>query len=198
MAGWCGVVPRLWACFLPFRDVSRPDRVRPTVRVPCFGAVLYFGAPCCVVLCFAVLCRAGLCCVAVRSALLCRAAPCRAVVCLAVAWLAAPCCAVPRCVVRCCVVSWDAVSFLCFSRWCAAVRCAVLPPVVPCFAVPWCVVGPFHCRSGVGRGRRWLDSPASWCGTRAGVISLAGGWGARLGVVWPIVSVLRGSRWAVF
>ena len=74
------------------------------VSVPCFGAVVCFGAPCCVLLCFALLCRAGLSCVAVRSALSCRAAPCRAVVCLAVASLAAPCCAKRRCVLLCCVV----------------------------------------------------------------------------------------------
>ena len=159
VAGWCGAVPRLWARFLPFRGVRRLVRVRPTVSVPRFGAVVCFGAPCCVVLCFAVLRRAGLCCVAVRSALSCRAAPCHAVVCLAVAWLAAPCCAAPRYVVPCCVVSWGALSW-CVARRCAAVRCAVLPRVVPCFAVPWCVVGPFHCRSGVGWGRRWLDWPA--------------------------------------
>ena len=172
-------------------------RVEPTVSVPCFDAVVCFGAPCCVVLCFVVLCRAGLCCVAVRSVLLsCCAAPCRAVVCLAVAWLAAPCYAAPRCVALCCVVWWGALSW-CSARRCAAVRCAVLPRVVPCFAVPRCVVGPFHCRSGVGWGRRWLDWPASWCGTRAEVMWLAGVWGAPLGVVWLVGLVLRGSGWAV-
>ena len=196
-AGWCGVVARLWARFLPFRGARRLARVRPTVSVPCFGAVVCFGAPCCVVLCFAVLRRAGLCCVAVRSALSCRAAPCRAVVCLALSWLAAPCCAAQRRVVLCCVVSWAALSW-CLARRSAALRCAVLPRVVLCFAVPWCLVGPFHCHSGVEWGRRCLDWPASWCGTRAEVMWLAGGWGARLCVVWLVGSVLQGSGWAVW
>ena len=195
-AGWCGVVPRLWALFLPFRGARRLARVRRSVSVPCFGAVVCFGAPCCVVLCFAVPRRAGLCCVAVRSALSCRASPCRAPVCRAVAWLTAPCCAAPRRVVLWCVVSWNAPSWCVAWRW-AAVRCAVLPRVVPCIAVTWCLVGPFHCRSGVGWGRRWLDWPVSWCGTRAEVMWLAGGWGARLGVVWLVGSVLRGSWCAV-
>ena len=195
-AGWCGVVSRLWACFLPFRGVRRLARVKPTVHVPCFGAVVCFGAPCCVVPCFAVLRRAGLCCVAVRSALSCRATPCRAVVCLAVVWLAAPCCPAPRRVVLCCVVSWGALSW-CAARRCAAVRCAVLLCVMPCITVPWCVVGPFHCCSGVGWGRRWLDWPVSWFGSSAEVMWLAGGLGARLGVVWLVGSVLRGSGFAV-
>ena len=99
VAGWCGLVPRLWARFLPFRVVTRFARVRPTVSIPCFGTVACFGAPCCAVLCFAVLCGGGLCCVAVRSALLCHATPSLAVVCLAVLWRAVPCCAVLRCVV---------------------------------------------------------------------------------------------------
>ena len=130
------------------RGSRRLARVRPTVGVPCFGAVVCFGAPCCVVPCFTVLRRAGLCCVAVRSAL-----PCRAVVCRAVAWLAAPCCAAPRPVVLWFVVSSGALLW-CVARRCAALRCAALPRVGPCIAVPWCVVGPFHCRSGVGWARR--------------------------------------------
>ena len=196
-AGWCGVVPRLWAGFLPFPGVRRLARVRPTVSVPFFGTVVCFGAPCCVVPCFAVLRRAGLCCVAVCSHLSCRAAPCRAVVCLAVVWLAALCCAVPRRVVLCFVVSWGALSW-CVARRCVAVRCAVLLRAVPCLAVPWCVVGPFHCRSGIGWGRRWLDWPASRCRTRAEFMWLAGGWAAPLGVVWLLVSVLRGALWAAW
>ena len=138
VAGWCGIVPPLWACFLPFQGVGRLARVRPTVSVPCFGAVVCFGAPLRVVLCFAVLRRVDLYCVAVRCGLSCRAALCRAVVCLAAVWPAAPCCAAPRCVVLCCVVSRGALSW-CVARQCAAVRCAVLPLVVSCFAVPWCL-----------------------------------------------------------
>ena len=194
--GSCGVVSRLWACFLPFRGMRRLARVRPTVSVPCFGAVVCFGAPCCVVPCFAVLRRTGQCCVAVRSALSCRAALCRAVVCPAVAWWAAPCCAAPRRVELWCVVSWGALLW-CVARRCAAVWCAVLPRVVPCIAVLWCVVGPFHCRSGVEWGRRWLDWPVSWCGMRAEVMWLAGRWGARLGVVWLVETLLQGSPCAV-
>ena len=82
----CGRVPS------PFRGMRRLARVRPSVSVPCFGAVVCFGAPCCVPPCFAVLRCAGLCCAAVCSALLCRAAPCRALVCCAVSWLAVLCC----------------------------------------------------------------------------------------------------------
>ena len=196
MCGGCGVVPRLWARFLPFRGVRRLARFRPTVRVPCFGAVVCFGAPCCVVSCFAVLRRAGLCCVALRSALSCHAAPCCAVVCCDVAWLAAPCCAAPRHVVLWCVMSWGALSW-CVAQRCAAVRCAVLPRVVPCIALPWCVVGPFHCRSSLGWGRRWFNWPVLWRGTRAEVMCLAGRSGARLGVVWLVSFVLRGSGCAV-
>ena len=194
-AGWCGVAPRLWARFLPFWGVPRLARVRPLVSVPCFGAVVCFGAPCCVTPCFAVLRRARLCCDAVRSALSCRAVPCRAVVCRAVAWLAAPCCAAPRRVVLWCFVPWGALSW-CVAPRCAAVRCAVLLRLVPCIAVPWCVVGPLHCRSGVRWGRCWLDWPVSSYKTRTQVMWLAGGWGARLGVVWLVGSVLRGSRCA--
>ena len=149
VADWCGVVPRFWACFLPFRGVRQLARVRPTVSVPRFGAVVCFGAPCCVVLCFVVLRPAVLCCAAVRSALSCLAVPCRAVVRLAVAWRAAPCCAVLRCVVVCCVVARSLLS-RCAARRCAVLRCATLPPVVPCFAVPLCLVGPSYLRSGPG------------------------------------------------
>ena len=95
-----------------------------------------------------------------------------------------------------CVVSWGALSW-CAARQCAAVRCAVLPRVVPRIAVPWCVVGPFHSRSGVGWGWRWLDWPVLWGGTRAVVMWLAGGCGALLGVAWLVGSVLRGSGGAV-
>ena len=45
LGGWCGCVPRLWACFFPFRVVRLLDRVRPTVNVPCLGAVVCFGVP---------------------------------------------------------------------------------------------------------------------------------------------------------
>ena len=154
----------------------------------------------CALVRLAMLHHAGLCCVAVRSALSCRAAPCRAVVCHAVAWLAALCCAVPRRVVFWCVVWWGALSW-CVARRCTAVRCAVLPRVVPCIAVPWCVVGPFHCRSGVGRGPRWLDGPFLWRGTWAEVMWLAGGLGGavRCGVGrWiraAVVRVCRSRRW---
>ena len=96
--------------FFRFGGARLLARFRPTVSVLCFGAVVFFGAPCCVMPCLAVLRRADLCCVAVRSALLCRAAPCRAVVCHAVSSLAAPCCAAPRHVVLWCVVSWGALS----------------------------------------------------------------------------------------
>ena len=174
VAGWCCVVPRLWACFLPSRGVWRLVRVRTLVSVPRFGAVVRCGAPCCVVLCFVVLSRAVPCCATVRFSLSCRAVPCRAVVHLAVAWRAAPCCPAPRCVVLCCVVSWGALS-RCPARRCAVLQCVVLPRVVPCFAVPWCVVAPWHLRSGVGWRRRWLDWPALLCGTRAEVMWLVGG-----------------------
>ena len=94
-----------------------------------------FGAPCCVVPCFAVLRRAGLCCIAVRSAPSCCAALCRAVVCLAVTWLAALCCAVPRRVVLCSVVVH-----------CTAVRSGAVCRAASCCAVFCCAVvcgGPF-------------------------------------------------------
>ena len=195
-ACWCGAVPLLWARLLPFRGVSRLAPVRPSDGVPCFRAVVGFDAPCSLVLSFALLGRAGLCGVAVRSPLSCRAARCCPVVCCAVAWQAAPCCAAPRSVVLWCVVSWGALSW-CVQQQCSAVRCAVLPRVVLCIVVPWCVMGPRHCRSGVAWGRRWLDWPVSWCGIQAEVMWLAGGSGARLGVVWLVGSVLRGSGCAV-
>ena len=196
VAGWCGVVPRLCAHFLPFQVVRRLAQVRPTVSVPRFGAVVCFGAPCCVVLCFAVLRGAALCCAAVRSALSCRAAPCYAMVCLAVAWQAPLCCAAPRCVVLCCVVSQGAL--LRRAAWhCAVLRCAVLPRVVPCFGVPLYVVGPLYLCSGVGWRRRWLDWSALLCGTQAKVMCLAGGPGVRLRVVRLVGSVLRRSGFAV-
>ena len=176
----------------PFRGLRRLAPVRPSVSVPCFGVVVCCGVPGCVVPCFAVLCRVGLCCGVVRSALSCCAAQCPAVVCPAVAQLAAPCCAASRRVVLWCVASWDALSW-CVARQCAAVRCARLLRVVPCIAVPGCLVGPFHCRSGVGWGRCWFDWPASWCGMPAEVMWLPGGWGARCGVAWLVGSVLRGS-----
>ena len=138
VAGWCGVVPRLWARFLPFWNVRRLALVRPTVSVPRFGAVVCFGAPCCVALFFLVLHRPVLCCAVMRSALSCRALPCRAIVRLAEAWRAALCCAAPRCVLVCCVVSLGALS-RCAARQCAVLRCAVLPRVVPCFTVLVCV-----------------------------------------------------------
>ena len=141
MAGWSGVVPGLWARFLPFQIVGRLARVTPTISVTRFGAVVCFCGPCCVVLCAAVLRRAVLCCAAVRSALLCCAAPCHAVVCLAVAWRAAPCLATPCCVVPCHVVSWGALSW-CAAQRSAVLRCAVLPRAVSCFALRWRVVTP--------------------------------------------------------
>ena len=91
-----------------------------------------------------------------------------------------------------CVVSWVALSW-CVTRRCAAVPCAVLPGVVPCIAVQRCVLGPFHCSSGAGWRRGWLDWPVSWCATLAEVMWLAGGWGARLGVAWLVGSVMQGS-----
>ena len=189
VAGWCGNVPRLCVCFFPFRGVRRFARVGPTIIVPCFSAVACFGAPCCVVLCCAVLCLGGLCCVAVSSVLSCRASPC-----LALAWRAVRCCAVPCCVVLRCVVLLAALS-RCVAGWCAAVRYTVLPLVVPCSAVPWCVVGPFRCLSGVGWGRRWLYWPALWCGKRAEAMWLDGGQGARLCVVPLVAPALRGAGW---
>ena len=196
VAGLCGVVPRLWAHFLPFQVVRRLARVRPTVSVPRFGAVVCYGAPCCVVLCFAVLSRAVLCCAAVRSALSCRAARCRAVVCLAVAWPAALCCAAPHCVLLCCVISRRALSRRA-ARRCAVLQGAVLPRVVPCLAVRWCVVGPLYLCFGVGWRGPWLDWSVLLCVTRAEVMWLAGGRGARLDVAWLVGSVLRGSGCAV-
>ena len=174
-ASWCCVLTWLCAHFLPFQGARRLARVRPSVSVPCSGAVVCFHVPCCVLACFAVLRRAGLCCVASSSASSCRAAPCPAMVCLAVEWLVAPCCDVSRRVVLC------SVDVRCTAVRC--VRCAVLPCVVPCFAMPRCLMGPFYCCSGVEWGQRWLDWPTSWCGTRAEVMWLAGGLGARLGVV---------------
>ena len=79
---WCRVVSRLCVCSLPFKDVRWLVRVRSTVSVPCFGAVVCFGVPCCVLLCFAVLRRAVLRCALMRPALSGRAVPCHAVVCL--------------------------------------------------------------------------------------------------------------------
>ena len=171
-------------------------RVRPTVSVPRFGAVVCFGAPCYVVLCFIVLRRAVPCCAAVHCALSCSAVPCCAVVRLAVAWRAAPCCGATCCVVVCCVVSWGALS-RCAARRCTVLQCAVLPRVVPCFAVAWCVVGPWYPRSGVGWRRRTLDWPALLCGTRSECMWLAGGQWAGLGVVQLVGSVLQGSGCAV-
>ena len=179
VVGWCAVVPRQWACPLPFQDVRRLDLVRPTVSVPCFGAVVCFGVPCCIVLCSAVLRRAVMRCAAVHPALLCRAVPCRAVVCLAMAWRVAPCCAAPRCVVLCCVVSLAALS-PCAPRGCALLRCAVLLRVVPCFAVLCCVVGPSYLRSSVGWRRRWLD----WWLCCVGRGLRLCGWLVAGGVVW--------------
>ena len=127
-AALCGVVPLLWARFLPFRAVRRLARVRPTVSVPCFGVVVCIGAPCCVVPCFAVLRRAGLCCVVVCSALSCRVAPCRAMVHRAV----------PRRAVSCCGVSCR--RFLVVVR-CTAVRCGAVCRVASCCAVYPCALG---------------------------------------------------------
>ena len=164
LVGCCGVVLRLSACLFPFRGVRRLDRV---------------SVPCCVVLCFAMLRRAVVRSAAVRAALLCRAAPCQAVVCLAVASRVAPCCAVTRRVVLSCVVWWSAL-LRCAARRCAVLRCAVLRRVVPCFAAPWCVVGPWYLRWGVGWRRRWLD----WwlCCVQPGLRVC--GWLVAGGVVW--------------
>ena len=178
VVGWCGVVARLWACFYPLRAVRRLVRVKPTFSVPCLGAVVCFGVPCCAVLCFAMLRRAFLGYAAVRFSLPCRGAPCHAVVCPALAWWVAPCCAAPRCVVLCPAVSRGAL-WRCAAQWCVVLRCAVLRRAVSCFAVPACVVGPSYLRSGVG----WRRRPLDWwlccvgCGLRLCGRLLAGGRG---------------------
>ena len=162
-AGWCGV----------FRGVHRLAHVGLLVSVPCFGVVVCFGAPWCVVPCFAVLRRAGPCCVMVRPALSCRVAPCRAAVCGAVPLRAAPCSGVPGPGVPCRGALHGG------ALWCA---------------VPCCFV---FCRGGgVGWGVWWLDWPVSLWGTRVEVLWLAGGWRVRLGLGWLAGSVLRGSRCA--
>ena len=145
---------------------------------------------CCAVLCRAVPSWCVLCCGALCSVVRCRAQSCRGVSCHGVAGYAlllraALCCAV-LCRILGCLVAVR----------CTAVRCnvvCVLPCVVPCVAVPWCVVGPFQCRSASGWGRRWLDWPTLWCGTRAEVMGLADGGGARLCLVSLVEPALRGS-----
>ena len=181
VAGCCGVVPPLWACFFPFRGVRRLDRVTPTVSVPCLGAVLCFCVPCWVVLCFAVLRRVVLRCAAVPLALPCRAVSCHAMVCLAVAWQVAPCCAALRCVMSCCAVLWCALSG-CAAGQCVVLWCAVLRRAVPCFAVPWCVAGPSYLRSGVGWRWRWLGSWLHCVGR--GLVLCGCSAAGRRGLVW--------------
>ena len=157
-------------------------------------------------------------CPLVRRAVSCRALPCCAVLVCAVLWCAPLCRAVPRFVVPWCVVLWRGWlrrAVLCRVVSCCGVSCRG----VPCrgvlhggalrYGVPCCLVlcrvslcrgvwwALFGSRSGVGWGRCWLDWPVSWCGTRAEVMWLAGGWGAVLGVVWLVGSVLRGSGCAV-
>ena len=156
VVGWCGVVPQLWVCFFFFRGVRRLVRVRPTVSVPCLGAVVCFGVPCCAVLCFSVLRRAVLRCAVVRPALPCRAVPCRAVVCPAVSWRVAPCCAASRCVPHCSLV-WSADLSRCAALRCVVLQCTLLRRALSCFALLWCVVGPPYLRLAVGWRRRWLD-----------------------------------------
>ena len=125
----------------PSRGVRRLAWVRPTVSVPCFGAVVCFGAPCCVVPCFA-FCEywSVLCCGALCSVVRCRAVSCCGVLCrvlagCAVLFRAASCRVVVCRVVRCLVVVR-----------CMAVRCGTVCRVASCFAVYHCAVvcaGPF-------------------------------------------------------
>ena len=152
-------------------------------------------------------------CALVRRAVSCRVSPCCAVLVCAVLWCALLCCAVPRRVVAWCVVplrGWlrravPRCAASCCGVSCRGVPCCgdlrgsalqcgvpcrfVLCRVLLCRGVWWAL---FRCDSGVGWVRRWLDWPASWCGTRAKVMSLAGGWGARFGVAWLVGSVHRG------
>ena len=153
-------------------------------------------------LCRAVLRRAVpwwsvLCCG--RSALSCHAAPCLAVVCRAVAWRAVPCCAVPCCVVLCCVVSWGSLSWCVARRW-AAVWCAVLPVVVPCFAVVCVWLALFTAVpawGAVGAGYT-----GALCGVEAGRGYVGGWWPGGAGrcrvAPWACVAGVRGgysARW---
>ena len=139
MVGWCGGVPCQLACLFPFRGERWFDQVRLTVSVPCIGAVVCFGVPCC-----AVLCSAVLCCTVPRCAVLCPALPCRAVLCpamscLTVLWRAVFCCAVPRLAVPCFAVSRRVVP-CCGILCCAVLGCAVLCCIVSCCAVLCCAV----------------------------------------------------------
>ena len=126
LVGWCGGVPWLSACFFPFRGAGRLYRVGFLVSVPCLGAVVCFGVPCCVVLCFAVLCRAfsALCCCAPCSAVPCRALLCRVVPCRGVACLALLCSSALCRPVLCRVLGCRA-ALRCTAVCCAAVCCAV-------------------------------------------------------------------------
>ena len=189
MVGWRGVVPRLWARYLPFRGVRRLVGVRPMVNGPCFGAMVRFGVPCCAALCcgapcsdvpcHAVLCRGvsrrGAACFAVLCrTVLCRAVLCRALLCCVVVCHVAVSCSVVPCAAVCRAAS-------CCAIICCAVLCSgsIVPPV--------------------GRGvvSALVGLVALLCGTRADVMWLADGRGAWLGVVRLAGSVLWGSGCAV-
>ena len=178
VAGRCGGVPLLWAGFFPPRDVRGQGggRVRLTVSVPCRGAVLCSGVPCCAVLCFAVLHRAVPRCAMLRSAPLRCAVPCRVVLCLAVLWLAAFCLAASCRVVLCCAVLWGGL-LCCAAVWRAVLCCVVLCSALLCRAVRWvsCTLGAAWDDAGAGK----TSGFALWVAGSGHVV----GW-RLVGVVW--------------
>ena len=133
--------------------------VRPSVSVPWFGVVVCFGAPCCVVLCFALLRRAGPCCVAVRPAGPRRVALRRAVACCALGCLVVARCTVAR------------RGGLCRATQC----CAVVGWWRSVRPVSWCGLRVRIWLPG-GRGLRlgasWLGGSVLW---RSGLAARAGG-----------------------
>ena len=167
----CGRVSSLSGAFGGLRGLN-PPLVSLVLVLWCalvHRAVSCRALPCCAVLVCAVL----------QCALLCRAVPRPIVLWCVVPWLGWLRRAVPRRAVSCCGVSCRGVP-CCAALHGGAPRCGVPCCLVSCrIAVPWCVVGPSHCRSGGGWGRGWLDWPVSWCMTWAEAICwlVAGGHG---------------------
>ena len=151
VVGCHGVVPWLWALSLPFRGVKWLARVRPTISVPCFGAVVCRGVPCC--LRCALLCCVALFCAVLRCALLCRAVPCPFVPWSVLPWHGGWRHAVPRRVVSCCAVLCPRVPCP-VALHSGALCCGVLCCFVLCHAL-LCRGVRLGCGGGCGCSRRF-------------------------------------------
>ena len=156
-------------------------------------ALVRLAVSCCALPCCAVVVSAVL-----RCALLCRPVPRRVLPWCAVPWGGWLRRAVPCRAVSCCGVSCRGVPSLGALHGgalrCAMPFCPVWCRVSPCTGVRRALFSAVPAWGGVGTG---YTGPFWWCRTWAEVMRLAGGRGARLGVVWVSGSVLQGSGCAV-